>query len=98
MLVGNVSKLTVSPPGYTGATRKGHLVFDACFESGKNLSCFFGVCVWDGGGEGGEGSTVDHKVQLYCRASPLWSQNCSSAQPSSPEQPRRTLKRIILLK
>lgn len=36
VLVGNVSKLTVSPPGYTGATRKGHLVFDACFESGKN--------------------------------------------------------------
>lgn len=34
-LVGNVSKLMVSPPGYSGATRKGHLVFDACFESGE---------------------------------------------------------------
>ncbi|XP_049342019.1 cytosolic carboxypeptidase 6 [Astyanax mexicanus] len=34
-LVGNVSKLTVTPPGYTGAPRKGHLVFDACFESGN---------------------------------------------------------------
>uniref|UniRef100_A0A3P9HNV8 ATP/GTP binding protein-like 4 n=1 Tax=Oryzias latipes TaxID=8090 RepID=A0A3P9HNV8_ORYLA len=34
-LVGNVNKLTVSPPGYSGAPRKGHLVFDACFESGN---------------------------------------------------------------
>ncbi|XP_062250790.1 cytosolic carboxypeptidase 6 [Platichthys flesus] len=34
-LVGNVTKLTVSPPGYSGAPRKGHLVFDACFESGN---------------------------------------------------------------
>ncbi|KAK3566314.1 hypothetical protein QTP86_032365, partial [Hemibagrus guttatus] len=32
-LLGNVSKLTVTPPGHTGAARKGHLVFDACFES-----------------------------------------------------------------
>ncbi|XP_033885219.1 cytosolic carboxypeptidase 6-like [Acipenser ruthenus] len=34
-LVGNVSKLQVTPPGYTGLPRKGHLVFDACFESGN---------------------------------------------------------------
>ncbi|XP_076851575.1 cytosolic carboxypeptidase 6-like isoform X1 [Brachyhypopomus gauderio] len=34
-LVGNVSKLTVTPPGHTGAPRKGHLTFDACFESGN---------------------------------------------------------------
>ena len=34
-LVGNVNKLMVSPPGYSGALRKGHLVFDACFESGE---------------------------------------------------------------
>ncbi|KAF1385722.1 hypothetical protein PFLUV_G00110740 [Perca fluviatilis] len=34
-LVGNVNKLMVSPPGYSGASRKGHLVFDACFESGN---------------------------------------------------------------
>ncbi|TKS74582.1 Cytosolic carboxypeptidase 6 [Collichthys lucidus] len=34
-LVGNVNKLTVSPPGYSGAPRRGHLVFDACFESGN---------------------------------------------------------------
>uniref|UniRef100_A0A3B4X1H1 AGBL carboxypeptidase 4 n=1 Tax=Seriola lalandi dorsalis TaxID=1841481 RepID=A0A3B4X1H1_SERLL len=34
-LVGNVNKLTVSPPGHSGALRKGHLVFDACFESGN---------------------------------------------------------------
>ncbi|CAL8395907.1 unnamed protein product, partial [Boreogadus saida] len=32
-LVGNVNKLTVTPPGYPGAQRKGHLLFDACFES-----------------------------------------------------------------
>ncbi|TNN75391.1 Cytosolic carboxypeptidase 6 [Liparis tanakae] len=32
-LVGNVNKLMVSPPGYSGAPRKGHLLFDACFES-----------------------------------------------------------------
>ncbi|XP_053481286.1 cytosolic carboxypeptidase 6 [Ictalurus furcatus] len=34
-LLGNVSKLTVTPPGHTGVARKGHLVFDACFESGN---------------------------------------------------------------
>lgn len=34
-LVGNVNKLMVSPPGYPGVPRKGHLVFDACFESGE---------------------------------------------------------------
>ncbi|XP_006800477.1 cytosolic carboxypeptidase 6 [Neolamprologus brichardi] len=34
-LVGNVNKLMVSPPGYSGTPRKGHLVFDACFESGN---------------------------------------------------------------
>ncbi|XP_061539022.1 cytosolic carboxypeptidase 6 [Phycodurus eques] len=34
-LVGNVNKLTVTAPGYSGSPRKGHLVFDACFESGN---------------------------------------------------------------
>uniref|UniRef100_A0A3B5KEK2 AGBL carboxypeptidase 4 n=1 Tax=Takifugu rubripes TaxID=31033 RepID=A0A3B5KEK2_TAKRU len=34
-LVGNVNKLVMSPPGCSGAPRKGHLVFDACFESGN---------------------------------------------------------------
>lgn len=34
-LVGNVNKLMVTPTGYTGVSRKSHLVFDACFESGK---------------------------------------------------------------
>ncbi|XP_061594196.1 cytosolic carboxypeptidase 6 [Cololabis saira] len=34
-LVGNVGKLMVNPPGYSGTPRKGHLVFDACFESGN---------------------------------------------------------------
>lgn len=32
--MGNVNKLMVSPPGYSGVPQKGHLVFDACFESG----------------------------------------------------------------
>ncbi|XP_053326203.1 cytosolic carboxypeptidase 6 [Spea bombifrons] len=32
---GNVSKLVVYPPGFTGQARKGHLMFDACFESGN---------------------------------------------------------------
>lgn len=36
--MGNVNKLMMSPPGYSGASRKGHLVFDACFESGEYLS------------------------------------------------------------
>lgn len=33
-VVGNVSKFSVLPPGYTGKPKKGHLIFDACFESG----------------------------------------------------------------
>lgn len=33
--MGNVNKLLMNPPGYSGAPRKGHLVFDACFESGE---------------------------------------------------------------
>ncbi|XP_056388433.1 cytosolic carboxypeptidase 6-like isoform X4 [Hyla sarda] len=31
----NVSKLIVSPPGFNGHPNKGHLIFDACFESGN---------------------------------------------------------------
>ncbi|XP_014907059.1 cytosolic carboxypeptidase 6-like [Poecilia latipinna] len=34
-LGGNVNKLTITPPAYTGPLRKGHLIFDACFESGN---------------------------------------------------------------
>ncbi|KAA0714228.1 Cytosolic carboxypeptidase 6 [Triplophysa tibetana] len=34
-LVGNVNKLMVTPSGYSGPSRKGHLIFDACFESGN---------------------------------------------------------------
>ncbi len=34
-LVGNVNKLMVTPPGYTGLPKKGHIIFDACFESGE---------------------------------------------------------------
>ncbi|KAE8610142.1 hypothetical protein XENTR_v10012028 [Xenopus tropicalis] len=32
---GNVSKLIVFPHGYYGQPKKGHLIFDACFESGN---------------------------------------------------------------
>ena len=39
-VVGNVNKFAVLPPGYTGRAKKGHLIFDACFESGK-----FGIIV-----------------------------------------------------
>lgn len=34
-VVGNVSKFAVVPPGYSGRPKKGHLIFDACFECGK---------------------------------------------------------------
>lgn len=34
-VVGNVSKLIVYPPQYSGKAKKGHLIFDACFESGN---------------------------------------------------------------
>ncbi|XP_033623726.1 cytosolic carboxypeptidase 6 isoform X1 [Fukomys damarensis] len=32
---GNVSKYVVLPAGYCGQPKKGHLIFDACFESGN---------------------------------------------------------------
>nr|XP_045755054.2 cytosolic carboxypeptidase 6 [Mirounga angustirostris] len=32
---GNVSKYMVLPSGYSGQSKKGHLIFDACFESGN---------------------------------------------------------------
>ncbi|XP_072830582.1 BEN domain-containing protein 5 isoform X2 [Vicugna pacos] len=32
---GNVSKYMVLPTGYCGQPKKGHLIFDACFESGN---------------------------------------------------------------
>ena len=38
-VVGNVSKMCVLPPGYRGPPRKGHLIFDANFESGKFFAC-----------------------------------------------------------
>lgn len=36
-VVGNVSKFCVLPPNYAGKPKKGHLTFDACFESGEFL-------------------------------------------------------------
>ncbi|XP_035189315.1 BEN domain-containing protein 5 isoform X5 [Oxyura jamaicensis] len=35
IIAGNVSKYTVLPAGYCGQPKKGHLIFDACFESGN---------------------------------------------------------------
>lgn len=34
-LTGNIHKVAIVPPNYTGRPRKGHLIFDACFECGK---------------------------------------------------------------
>ncbi|KAK3787325.1 hypothetical protein RRG08_056044 [Elysia crispata] len=34
-VVGNVNKFAVVPPNYSGKPKKGHLIFDACFESGN---------------------------------------------------------------
>lgn len=33
--VGNLSKFYCLPPDYSGKPKKGHLIFDACFESGN---------------------------------------------------------------
>ena len=38
--VKNVSHLVLRPLGHTGRAKKGHLIFDAAFESG-NLSALF---------------------------------------------------------
>ncbi|XP_008944908.1 PREDICTED: cytosolic carboxypeptidase 6-like [Merops nubicus] len=35
IIAGNVSKYAVLPAGYCGQPKKGHLIFDACFESGN---------------------------------------------------------------
>ncbi|CAC5420171.1 AGBL4 [Mytilus coruscus] len=34
-VVGNVNKFAVVPPGYNGRPKKGHMIFDACFECGN---------------------------------------------------------------
>ncbi|XP_077865112.1 cytosolic carboxypeptidase 6-like [Saccoglossus kowalevskii] len=34
-VVGNVNKFAVVPPGFSGRPKKGHLIFDACFECGN---------------------------------------------------------------
>ena len=38
-MVGNLNKFAVVPPGHTGRPKKGHLIFDACFESGEFVPC-----------------------------------------------------------
>jgi len=35
--VRNVSRLVLRPPGHSGKAKKGHLVFDAAFESGIGI-------------------------------------------------------------
>uniref|UniRef100_A0A8C3TRW8 Cytosolic carboxypeptidase N-terminal domain-containing protein n=1 Tax=Catharus ustulatus TaxID=91951 RepID=A0A8C3TRW8_CATUS len=35
IIAGNVSKYIVLPAAYCGQPKKGHLIFDACFESGN---------------------------------------------------------------
>ncbi|KAM9002445.1 BEN domain-containing protein 5 isoform X1 [Sarcophilus harrisii] len=35
IIAGNVSKFAAVPVGYYGSPKKGHLIFDACFESGN---------------------------------------------------------------
>ena len=42
-VVGNVNKFAVVPPNYSGKPKKGHLIFDACFESGKRKEIKFVV-------------------------------------------------------
>lgn len=43
---GNVSKYMVLPSGYCGQPKKGHLIFDACFESGECIKdCCFWICL-----------------------------------------------------
>lgn len=39
-VVGNVNKFAVVPPGYSGRPKKGHLIFDACFECGMGAIYF----------------------------------------------------------
>ena len=34
-LTGNIHKVAIVPPNHTGRPKKGHLIFDACFECGK---------------------------------------------------------------
>lgn len=48
-VVGNVSKFAVVPPGFTGRPKKGHLIFDACFECGRCLYIYIS-CIYRGGG------------------------------------------------
>lgn len=33
--IGNLNRLIIRPPGHSGKAKKGHLCFDASFETGK---------------------------------------------------------------
>lgn len=45
--VGNVSKCTPLPPNHSGTARKGHLQFDACFETGT-VTAHSSLAQWSG--------------------------------------------------
>jgi len=34
-LTGNIHKIAIVPPNFAGRPKKGHLIFDACFECGN---------------------------------------------------------------
>ena len=34
-LTGNIHKVAIVPPNFSGKPKKGHLIFDACFECGN---------------------------------------------------------------
>ena len=36
--MGNVNRVVLRPPGHSGKAKKGHLLFDASFETGPLLS------------------------------------------------------------
>lgn len=38
--LGNVTRIVLRPPGHSGKAKRGHLCFDASYESGKNLLRF----------------------------------------------------------
>lgn len=45
IIAGNVSKYIVLPAGYCGQPKKGHLIFDACFESGEYFHCYIHLVI-----------------------------------------------------
>jgi cytosolic carboxypeptidase protein 6 len=44
-LTGNINKIAIVPPNYSGRPKKGHLIFDACFECGNYLAVPFFIII-----------------------------------------------------